>query len=48
VAWERARIRRLLDRACVGSVDRMFSVRKEGGYTRVRLSDAVTDVHEVG
>ncbi len=48
VAWERARIRRLLDRAGVGSVDRMFSVRKEGGYTRVRLSDAVTDVHEVG
>lgn len=44
VAWERARLRQLLDRARVGSVDALFLTRKESGYVRVRLGDAITHV----
>jgi hypothetical protein len=48
VAWERARLRRLLDRAGVAGVDALFTVRKEGGLARVRLGDAIVEALEVG
>ena len=48
VAWERARLRKLLHRARVGDVDALFTARKDGAYVRVRLGDAIVEVLEVG
>lgn len=47
VAWERARLRKLLHRARVGNVDALFASRKEGVFVRVRLGDAILEVLEV-
>jgi hypothetical protein len=48
VAWERARLRKLLHQARVGEVDSLFASRKEGLFVRVRLGDSVLEVLEVG
>jgi hypothetical protein len=37
VAWDRARLRRMLDRARVGNLDLLFEQRKEGPFVKVRL-----------
>jgi hypothetical protein len=47
VAWERARLRRLLDRARVGGLEALFAARKEGGVSRVRLGDAILEALEL-
>jgi hypothetical protein len=44
VAWERARLRQLLDRARVGSVDALFGTRKESAYICVGLGEAIRHV----
>ncbi len=41
VAWERGRVRRLLDKAGVAGLDALIERRKEGTTTRTRLSDRV-------
>lgn len=47
VAWERARLRRLLDRARVGGLDRLFESRKDGTYVKTRLGTGI-EVDVVG
>ena len=41
VAWERARLRRLLDRARVGGLDHLFETRKDGTYVKTRLGAGI-------
>jgi hypothetical protein len=46
VAWDRTRLRQLLHRARVGSVEALFTQRKDDAYVRVRLGEAIEDVTE--
>ena len=41
VGWERARLRRRLDRARVGGLDRLFETRKEGAFVKTRLGPGI-------
>jgi hypothetical protein len=42
VAWERGRLRRLLDRAGVAGLDTLFERRKEGAFVHTRLGHAIS------
>jgi hypothetical protein len=46
VSWERTRLRQLLHRARVGSVEAVFDRRKVGAFIQIRLGDVISDVHE--
>lgn len=44
VAWERTRLRQLLHRARVGSVQALFEQRKPGAYVQIRLGACVREL----
>jgi hypothetical protein len=46
VSWERTRLRQLLHRARVGSVEAVFAQRKVGAFIQIRLGDVIVDVLE--
>jgi hypothetical protein len=48
VSWERTRLRQLLHRARVGSVEAVFARRKVGAFIQIRLGDFISDVVERG
>lgn len=41
VAWDRARLRRQLDRAGVGGLEALFEQRKDGAFVKVRLRPTI-------
>ncbi|MFM2245596.1 MAG: hypothetical protein RL071_1670 [Pseudomonadota bacterium] len=48
VSWERTRLRQLLHRARVGSVEAVFARRKVGAFIQIRLGDVISEVIERG
>ena len=46
VSWERTRLRQLMHRARVGSVEALFERKKTGAFIHVRLGDAIDRVFE--